>query len=300
MVTPNPFLALPVRSLIGVAVLLVPVYASLALFGTLTGILPFNPSDPIIAPILYSAIAGSLCLWVRSRCRTLRIRLTSLMGPIPRQISWPAVLWLTASVQLFSLGALQLWYCGLTWIQPHLAEATLQGQLVAASTPTALPGFYAMLKALIGVMAVPIIEEFLYRGIVLHRWGSIWGLRSALVISSVLIGVLNTNLIGVSIFSLVMALLYLKTHSLWVPILCHGFNNLLATSLDGLALMGKSRPSIDLMTDIQSSWWIGLLCVLVSSPVVVRFVLHNWPQSQTLLPYFANEHARLEENTHQA
>lgn len=74
----------------------------------------------------------------------------------------------------------------------------------------------------------PIVEEFVFRGVFLHRFmkkTSMWG---GILISSILFGVLHADMIGAFLFGLIACLLYLRTGNLLLPILMHILNNTLA------------------------------------------------------------------------
>ena len=74
----------------------------------------------------------------------------------------------------------------------------------------------------------PIAEEFIFRGVLLHRMmkkTSMWG---GILISSILFGLLHADVFGAFIFGVIASLLYLKTRNLLIPILMHIINNSIA------------------------------------------------------------------------
>lgn len=74
----------------------------------------------------------------------------------------------------------------------------------------------------------PIAEEFIFRGVLLHRMmkkTSMWG---GILISSILFGLLHADVVGAFIFGVITSLLYLKTRNLLIPILMHIINNSIA------------------------------------------------------------------------
>ncbi len=85
--------------------------------------------------------------------------------------------------------------------------------------------------ALIG----PIAEEFIFRGMLLHRMmkkTSMWG---GILISSTVFGILHADIIGATLFGIITSLLFLKTGNLLIPILLHIFNNSIAVLLTFIA-----------------------------------------------------------------
>jgi ABC-type nickel/cobalt efflux system permease component RcnA len=74
----------------------------------------------------------------------------------------------------------------------------------------------------------PIAEEFIFRGVLLHRMmkkTSMWG---GIIISSILFGILHADVFGAFIFGVIASLLYIKTRNLLIPILLHIINNSIA------------------------------------------------------------------------
>ena len=286
MATSNPFLRLKVRTLFLVVCinllcgLFIVVLASL-------GILPLAPEDPALALIQNVLIVSSLCLWVFWRCRYLHIYQRYLVGTIPQGFPWAKTIFLIGAVLIFSQGAAQISYYFLSFLDPSLVQSILQEDLLRSAQSTFAP-LYRVLMLFTILVVLPIAEEFLFRGILIHRWGTKWGIQRAIVFSSVLFGILHTNLLGLSVFGLVMALLYLKTRTLLIPIICHLLNNLFAMALGFLPPLTDSVETIDTLAELQANWWMGLLCIAISSPFVIRFIYQNWPRPEACLPYFAN------------
>ena len=289
----NPFIALKARL---VVVVFFAIALGLALvFGTLGGLelIPWAADDPIFAPVLYSLVFSSLCLSIWLVSRRPPLRLSYLLGPWPHQLAWLQLLWLVVGVFLFSLGAFQLSYLALSLVAPTWVEASLQQSLLLSAEQAAAPRLYNGLMLFSVVVVAPITEEFIFRGVLLHRWGTKWGVGAAIFLTSVLFGLLHANLIGLFVFGVVMALLYLSTRSLIVPIVAHAINNAIASGFELLtALTAPEDLAINTLAEFRASWWLGVLCLLVSAPWVLRYVFYHWPQPNTPLPYFANQAPR--------
>lgn len=80
------------------------------------------------------------------------------------------------------------------------------------------------------VLISPISEELIFRGVFLNRLELIVPTLFAILISSLLFASLHTfgNITSAFIFAICMALLYLKTDNIFVPIFAHFLNNVLA------------------------------------------------------------------------
>lgn len=287
----NPFLALKARLVVAA---FFAISTGLALvFGTLGALelLPLEGDDPILAPILYSLIFLGLCGSILWTARRSPLNLAALLGPWPRRLAWVQLLWLVVGVFLFSLGAFQVSYLGLSIVAPGLVEATLRQSLLLSADQATDPSLYNGLMLFSVLVVAPITEEFIFRGVLLHRWGMKWGVRPAIVLTSVLFGVLHSNLIGLFVFGVVMSLLYLSTRSLLVPMAAHAINNAIASGIDILANQPTAN-TVDTLAEFRASWWLGVLCLLVSAPWVLRYVVYHWPKRQALLPYFTNQGCR--------
>jgi hypothetical protein len=289
MATPDhPFLAIKAR-LVVLVFLAMAIGLSLV-FGTLGALdlIPLQPDDPIVAPILYSLTFGGVCLAVILRMKRPLLQLRQLLGRWPQQLHWGALLFLIFSVFLFSLGAFQLSYLALSLFAPALVESTLQQSLTLAADETAYPTLYSAVTVGSVLLVAPVTEEFIFRGILLHRWGVRWGIRPALVLTSILFGVLHSNLVGLFVFGLVMALLYLSTRSLLVSMVAHSVSNGIASLVEFVTLQTSTTLPADILAEFRASWWLGTLCLAVSAPWIWHFLAQQWPNAQTQLPYFAN------------
>ncbi|MBP3791719.1 MAG: CPBP family intramembrane metalloprotease [Methanobrevibacter sp.] len=80
------------------------------------------------------------------------------------------------------------------------------------------------------VLISPISEELLFRGVFLNRLKFVVPPLFAILISSLLFASLHSygNIISAFIFALCMAILYVKTDNILVPIFAHFLNNLIA------------------------------------------------------------------------
>ena len=91
-------------------------------------------------------------------------------------------------------------------------------------------GFFLMLLNLL--VAAPVVEEIVMRGVVYTRIENAVGSKSAIIISSLLFGLMHVSAgglilaIGAALMGLVFALIFAKTNSLWVCIVAHSFANI--------------------------------------------------------------------------
>ncbi len=288
MLDSRPFDRPQFRQVLGIF-LIVQIAAPIAI-GIADSLLGWNLlTDPIVVPILYLLTFGSCSLWILAEYRQRDIDVEALIGPWPFLPALPAALGLWITLFMFSYGAFWVSFVLLSYVFPEYVSELLQQSLFLGADDTQFPGLYNVLIGIVLVIGAPILEEFLFRGFLLHRWGTRWTPRIAVILSSCLFGFLHpNNPIGLTMFGLGMALLYLRSGRLGLVILVHSLNNAIAASLDFTArLLGETEP-FSLGTFRGGIVW-GVIFLLVSTPFLVRFVRQNWHITRRPLPYFVQQ-----------
>jgi uncharacterized protein len=119
---------------------------------------------------------------------------------------------------------------------------------------------------------VPIVEEFVFRAVILPRWAHKWGLRSALIGSSALFAIVHADPIGAFLFAIGMSVLYLRTQSLYLPIICHALNNFLAW-LSEWAYVAIYGPQYEYtLQDFRDEWYWGFLTAIAAATWVAIYL----------------------------
>ena len=131
------------------------------------------------------------------------------------------------------------------------------------------------------VLVAPVLEEFFARGILLTRWTVKWGILRAIFASSAVFALLHTDFLGGFCFACAMAILYIRTKSLFIPISLHILNNLTVWIIEFLTMGLDAPTSYETIAEFQESWWIGLIALVISVPCVIyfwrRYILKtNW------------------------
>ena len=137
------------------------------------------------------------------------------------------------------------------------------------------------------VLVAPVIEEFFVRGILLTRWTVKWGVTRAILASSIVFGLLHTNIIGGFCFACVMAVLYIRTKSLFVPIFMHILNNLTAWIMEYFTMDLDTSISYETIAEFQESWWVGLIALVLSVPCVILFWRRYILKTDWRVPYLS-------------
>jgi membrane protease YdiL (CAAX protease family) len=124
----------------------------------------------------------------------------------------------------------------------------------------------------------PLVEEFVFRGLLLRACGDRWGVTTAVLTSSVLFAAMHYSrhyFLSTFVFGVVMCLLCLKYRSLWINALTHGLSNLAAFLVQFIFNFHWLKTPEDL--EKLSSWMPEIVMIIVSIPVLVLFLVRNWP-----------------------
>jgi hypothetical protein len=272
----SPFRFIKVRSLVAWSILgLVPALV----LAVLT-----SADNPLVK---VATLAGTVVpfLWVRCKFRRHRIQMSDFMGDMPQRKPWLSWLATVAALIGLSIGCGYLIWYPLSYVAPSLFDELILSQSTFVSdSGIPKPIGMVLLEIILVVTLIPVVEELCFRGIILHRWTLKWGMRKSIILSSLLFGLLHADVIGKVMFGFVMAVLYIRTRSLWVPIFCHALNNTAAYVMEGItyAATGPVKPTID---GFRSHAWIGWVCLCLTIPWAMFYVVRNWPMADWRMPY---------------
>lgn len=133
---------------------------------------------------------------------------------------------------------------------------------------------YGLIFFSVAVFA-PVVEEIIFRGIMIERFGSKYGYKVAVLLSSFFFGVLHMDIIGAFFFGVVLSVLYLRTRSLLLPFLIHAANNgavmLLIFFEDSISVRAW-----DTIYPFIENTWTGILLFAVSFGWLAWFLKNNW------------------------
>jgi hypothetical protein len=243
-----------------------------------------NLEDPIWVFVVYISTSTALSVWVWQQFRREGIQLRLVMGRWPERPRWLAIAGLILAALGFSVSSFLIAAAVLSYQFPLFVEQILR-QIDAEATPrTANLLFYQVVSAITTIVVAPITEEWIFRGFILQRWGVKWNLPLALIVSSVWFGLLHLNPIGLTIFGLIMGLLYIKTRSLLIPIAGHALNNLVAT---GMMFLPKDANATSIAT-LRESLPIAIFLMVISAPWLVWYIAKNFPRRDAPIPYIIN------------
>jgi membrane protease YdiL (CAAX protease family) len=230
----------------------------------------------ILDCLWHFAFHGVVLLWASWHFMRSNVSVRRVMGALPDSYRWLPAVACVVPLILFSMGSGQI--TGYLWwlISPSFAK-----EWFAAED-------YSICRMLLVFILVPPVEELFFRGILINKWSVRWGVKRAVLISSLLFAILHQNIIGAFAYGFVLAVLYIKTRTLLVPIVCHVLINLIAL---GMGMVWENSGLLKIIHTLNqllgSGPWFGLLCLILSAPWVVYFMRRNWPRRDWSAPYFA-------------
>lgn len=240
---------------------------------------------PHLLLILNAVVMILMSLLLLNQMHDHNMPVDALLGGWPKLRSW-WVLVMVLPVMLFSLGSGQLYFYLVAQLFPNVSE-TLFNSPIEIST-SGNPLWKTLLSTFAIAAVAPFTEEFVFRGILLHRWAAKLGIVPAAICSSLLFGLLHPNPVGLSVFGLAISLIYLRTRSLWIAIAFHAINNGTVVVLELLSSSATTFEPIDIQQQLSLAWKFGCLLVALSSPFLLLFFQQYWPKRTMLMPYLAN------------
>lgn len=277
-----PFSQPKVRSLVAIF-LVFTILLAIALAG-LQAVTGLDLEDPLWVMLLYIVLFVGLSLWLRQSLQRYGVHLPWLIGTLPDRPRWLALAGLVLATLVFSLSSFVVSATLIAGVAPEFVENLLREIAAEANPRTVNPLLYQVVSAIATIIVAPITEEFLFRGFILQRWAVKWNLPLAVMLSSVLFGFMHLNPVGLTMFGLVMATLYIKTRSLLIPIAAHALNNLLATLMTYLPQ--ETTPTT--LDTLRNFLPVGMLLLAVSAPILVIFISKSWPRRDAAIPYVIN------------
>jgi membrane protease YdiL (CAAX protease family) len=224
--------------------------------------------DSFAGAIMYAVIAA----WILHRAprAPYGIDLGALTGRAKSRADWkllPIVIPLIAVTG----GALYLVTLAMSFISPQsVAESLAKPDVESeALTLRSIPG--DLIESAIGAVT----EEWLFRGLLLHIWARRFGVRFAVLATSVLFAAMHADVIGSFVFGIVMAALYVRTGTLLVPIVAHlAFNAVISV---GWIIFGDDSTTT--LAAFREDWWLGVSGFVGGLAVIVMVVrrIAPWP-----------------------
>jgi membrane protease YdiL (CAAX protease family) len=223
--------------------------------------------------------------------KSVNIDYKFILGTLKR-ISLKLAIEITIIKYLFAQGVNPITLYSLSFIVPKYVEYEINHK--DATTPVGWIGF-----AISALLFAPLMEEFLYRGIIFQKLAIQKSIIKGLLISAIAFALIHFryDVIPLFITGIIYALLYLKTKQLVVPILCHFFHNLIVVVRNiYYQFCSGVNPSIqttvaEYQQQFLDNWKLDILFIALSTPYLCYFIYKNFPRNYNInqLPYFTNQ-----------
>lgn len=162
----------------------------------------------------------------------------------------------------------------------QFVEEVLNAHILSADVTTGIN----LLTFFLAVGIAPLMEELVFRGLILQRLVMKYGSTLAIILSSLLFGILHFDaFLSATIFGTLMCLLFLKTKNLWVPLIVHWTNNAIAVGID----FWLQQKQLKTLTALDQYSWFALVLV-IAFPLIIYVIRKLWPRDECSIPYADN------------
>jgi uncharacterized protein len=282
MTAENPFLKIRARELLSWSIYGF-ILSVLVLF-IVNAVLPMGKStmENIAAVLIYLW----LFYWIYRKAKQVNIEIRLFLQRTSNA-KWLHLIGLVLCLLIFSVGSSSITASLLYYVWPSLLKLNI------ASYGPEQSVFNWALDILTTIVLAPIVEEILFRGILLSRWSSKWGMRKAAIISALAFAILHTqDELGAFLFALCMTILYLRTQTLLIPIAAHALNNTIAVAIIFWGTHHTDASASGTLDRFSSINWAEALCLAATSPILVTYIYRHWPKKEALSPYILQMNER--------
>lgn len=286
----NPFARMRLKMLLLWAPLVLVALLIGGAFLHMSGALPVE--DVSFAVLLGTAWTyGTLCLWFLWEGTRHGLSFRCLFRWPQSGFSWLKSWWPVVPVMVCSMGITLLFFLLLAKIAPDHAISYLNTTIKAYdTTETQYPVFYLSTMLMAILVLAPVMEEIVFRGVLLNRWTARYGARKAIVLSALVFALVHVISPATFFLGLLAGIAYVRTRSLLVPIYLHFVNNLLAVVCQwGTTIIFGADEEMTLETLHQEAFTTGIPMAIVGLAVFGWYVFRVWPKVDATMPYAPQE-----------
>ncbi|WP_424354263.1 lysostaphin resistance A-like protein [Methanobacterium sp. MBAC-LM] len=240
------------------------------------------PEKSVIFGFYFYAV---ISFWILRNIKRYSIDYKKFIGFIPADCNWLEVIGIVFAIIIFSVGLNELRMYLLSTLNPAVLSYVPGTSTFYTANDSSIAPLLNFMEFFIGVIIAPIVEEFLFRGFLLHRFTIKWGIRTAVLASSFIFGILHADILGAFLFGLVMCILYLKTVTILVPIFCHMLNNCVAFGMEMLGNIAPKAATTGTVTHVPNVG-LALFLTLFSGIIIIYYLYRNFPKRYWVPPYF--------------
>lgn len=130
------------------------------------------------------------------------------------------------------------------------------------------------------VIIAPLVEEMFFRGYLLNKLSERYKVGTALIISTVTFSLVHLQRFwSVILLGVFLSVIYVKTKSLLISIICHSTNNAF------VCIMGFCLSN----NDFEKLLPYGSIVLMISVPLIIYCLYRIWPSSDDVSPYQYNK-----------
>ncbi|WP_220788102.1 CPBP family intramembrane glutamic endopeptidase [Bacillus paramobilis] len=213
-------------------------------------------------------------LWFYKYCRRHSINFQETFFAKPTVISTRIVVMPVVMLLVFQLGCLMaLSVLILSFSSEELATSSV------AKTKETGDVLQVWIRCIVVAFLAPIAEKIMFRGYLLRKLHLKFSVKTSVIISSVIFGILHLQAtFSAILFGVVMCLLYIKSRSLVLPIIVHMIHNILIVTKDVISISNPSESTS--ASTAPMSITIGIIAALIFLGVgllwIIPFLKRNW------------------------
>jgi membrane protease YdiL (CAAX protease family) len=231
--------------------------------------------------ILFQLLAILPFIWLLGMHLTQRINARFFFSDVIKPFTWGRLFLIWLSLLIASYGLEGLTNVAIARFSPAYAEELFAQEILDDDLSLSLNVMTIVLATVVG----PMMEEIVFRGLLLQRLMIKYGPSAAILASSFLFGILHfESWVSATLFGLVMSLVYLASRNLWVPIILHIANNVVSVVLNVVEHDNQPDPIIDYLYD---QFWYYLAALLIM-PGLYILAHQLWPDKGMEIPYDYN------------
>jgi membrane protease YdiL (CAAX protease family) len=235
------------------------------------------PRSHVETTLTAAAYAFYLTLFAAAvrACNRANVSLSEIFGPFPRESrAWIIAAGLAPLLLFFAAVAVVTTLSFAQTFAPAWTAEQVRDREKADFFIERLGAIQMTLLVLMVTVIAPIVEEIVFRGMLMRRWIAKRGFWTGLLGSAALFAVLHPpDWIGSFAFSVVAGILYLWSRSLLLPIFVHVLNNAAVTLVIALGSRERSTPDDDvLIGSDRMEWTVFLVFLLVLGSIIAAIV----------------------------
>jgi uncharacterized protein len=276
--------------LLDIIFVIIAVSILLAILSVITGLKVDEASKNKILNLTVSiVIIIALSLRIFQRLKKNGIRSKYLIGNTPPQnFPWMMLLIIFYGIETLQRGLVQITTFSANLVVPDFVKSEIIKNSLTSAYHTESIALKILFYALVFISMVvlaPLTEEFLFRGIFLHRFSTKWGIATGITLSSIMFGLAHANIysIAIGISFIFVALTYIKFPSMLVTISYHAMHNTICFVSSIVTEIVGVQDSTEITL---KSLWFGLLNISFALPILFYFL--KLPNSVESLPYNIN------------